>query len=115
MGQDRVRPLALALQGLDYTVGGQTVGGGRKRVCVEVGWGEREGEFVVEKEGWIERELEGAVDVGDRGDRGGTGECSLICQQEVRLGGDVEGWLNTAVRLDWIEAARGWGGEGGLL
>lgn len=32
MGQDRVRPLALALQGLDYTVRGQTVGGGRAGV-----------------------------------------------------------------------------------
>lgn len=32
MGQDRVRPLALALQGLDYTVRGQTAGGGREGV-----------------------------------------------------------------------------------
>jgi len=64
LGQDRVRPLALALQGLDYTIGGEMV-------CV---WG---------------------VDVG-----GGIGECSLICQQEVRTGGgDEEG---TTVRLDWI-------------
>lgn len=27
-------------------------------------------EFLVVKEGWMERELEGAVDVGERGDRG---------------------------------------------
>lgn len=91
MGQDRVRPLALALQGLDYTVGGQTVGGGRERVCR--GEREQEGEYVVAEEGRIERELEGAVDVVERGERGGTGECSLICQQEVRIGGDGEGWL----------------------
>lgn len=49
MGQDRVRPLALALQGLDYTVRGQTVGGGR------------------------ERELEGAVDAVERGREEGQG------------------------------------------
>lgn len=41
MGQDRVRPLALALQGLDYTVGGQTEGGGR--VCSS-GGGKEDGE-----------------------------------------------------------------------
>lgn len=39
MGQDRVRPLALALQGLDYTVRGQTEEGGFVCVCVlRVGW-----------------------------------------------------------------------------
>lgn len=26
-------------------------------------------------------------------ERGETGEYSLICQQEVRIGGDGEGWL----------------------
>lgn len=48
MGQDRVRPLALALQGLDYTVGGQTVGGG-----IEGVWGAKSwwGEYVVAEEG----------------------------------------------------------------
>lgn len=48
MGQDRVRPLALALQGLDYTVGGQTVGGGREGVWGATSWW---GEYVVAEEG----------------------------------------------------------------
>lgn len=55
-----------------------------------MGWG------VVVEERRTERELEGAVDVVERRkekERGGTGECSLICQQEVRIGGDGEGLL----------------------
>lgn len=47
---------------------------------------------MVAEEGRIERELEGAVDVVERGREEGR-ECSLICQQEVRIGGDGEGWL----------------------
>ncbi len=73
MGQDRVRPLALALQGLDYTVRGQTVGGGRERGCAGEN-GSRRGECVVaeEGEGW-KRELEGAEDVVGRGREEGQG------------------------------------------
>lgn len=74
MGQDRVRPLALALQGLDYTVRGQTVGGGRERVCVW-GGGEQEGRVCSSGggNGWRERELEGAVDAVERGREEGQG------------------------------------------
>lgn len=82
MGQDHVRPLALALQGLDYTVRGQTVGGGREgvyggavgRVCSSGGGKDRDG-------------AGGCSGCGRKGERGGTGECSLICQQEVKWGG----------------------------
>lgn len=71
MGQDRVRPLALALQGLDYTVRGQTVGGGREGVggVHKSRWEE----YVVAEEGSIERELEAAVDVVERGREEGQG------------------------------------------
>lgn len=67
MGQDRVRPLALALQGLDYTVRGQTVGGGREGVFGARGPVGR----VREGGGSIERKMEGAVDVVERGRKEG--------------------------------------------
>lgn len=98
MGQDRVRPLALALQGLDYTVRGQTVGGGR-------------GECVVAEEGWMEREgAGGRSGCGGKGERGGTGECSLICQQEVRDRRRRGGLAGRIPLLGWIGFRRVGGG-----
>lgn len=105
MGQDRVRPLALALQGLDYTVRGQTVGGGRERVCRGGGGGSRRGECVVAEEGmdgergsWRAQWMRWKG--GERRDRG--------VQPNLPAGGTGSeetgraGWANTAVRLDWI-------------
>ena len=86
MGQDRVRPLALALQGLDYTVGGQTAGGGREGVYGGVGGKGCSSRGEKDEEG-----AGGCSGCGRKGERGGTRECSLICQQEVRIGGDGEG------------------------
>lgn len=55
MGQDRVRPLALALQGLDYTIKGQTERGGRGREGACGGDRSVLGEYVAVKEERIER------------------------------------------------------------
>lgn len=68
MGQDRVRPLALALQGLDYTVRGQTVGGGREGV-----FGAR-GPVGRVRRGGKHREGDGGCSgCGREGEEGGTG------------------------------------------
>lgn len=91
MGQDRVRPLALALQGLDYTVRGQTVGGGKEGV---LGAQEPVGRLCSSRGGKHREGAGGCSGCSRKGEGGGTGECSLICQQEVRTGEDGEGWLD---------------------